>query len=121
MDYIINPMIFYWFNVLHVLNIISIVLAVISGIILAISIVVYFDNVSTYGATMVTLKLLRRLIWIFLPICIVSLLLCIFIPSRTVMFEMLVAKMATKENINLTVDSLKSVIDYIIESINSLK
>lgn len=47
--------------------------------------------------------------------------LAVFIPSEETLITMMVAKYATYENVGLTVDALKGAVDYIIQSIQSLK
>lgn len=47
--------------------------------------------------------------------------LAVFIPNQETLITMMVAKYATYENVGLTVDALQSAVDYIIQSIQSLR
>ena len=51
----------------------------------------------------------------------VCLVLTIFVPSKSTMIEMMIAKYATYENADWTVESLKSVVDYIVEAFKAVK
>ena len=120
MDYIINPMWIYWANVLGDLKLICCILAVLSGIAAAIAIGVMLCN-KQYGENDDDYKTGRACTRIFLPLFIVTSIVAVFAPSTKVLVEMLVAKLATKQNIELTAESLKQIVDYIAETIKSLK
>lgn len=135
MDYIINPKIFYWMNVLDNFKItIGILIAALSIAIISDVIVIvvnYFEGRdykdckdedgnptdSDWRNFLLALKILKCIA----PIFVVLVLLVIFIPSKEAMIEMLIAKFATVENVNGSIDALKSVVDYIVEAIGSLK
>lgn len=51
----------------------------------------------------------------------VFLLLSVFVPSKETLLSMMVAKFATYENAELTVDAIKDAVDYIVAAIASLK
>ena len=51
---------------------------------------------------------------------IISFSLAVFIPSSQMMIGMLVAKYATYENVDLTVEGVKSIIDYITQALQTL-
>lgn len=135
MEYIVNPKIFYWMNVLDNFKItIGILIAALSIAIISDVIVIvvnYFEGRdykdckdedgnptdSDWRNFLLALKILKCIA----PILVVLVLLVIFIPSKEAMIEMLIAKFATVENVNGSIDALKSVVDYIVEAIGSLK
>lgn len=120
MDYIINPMWIYWANVLGDLKIICTILAVFAGIAVIIGVVVLATN-EEYGENDEDYIAGRTMLRISLPVFIICLLVAVFAPSTKVLIEMLVAKLATKQNIELTTESLKQIVDYIAETIKSIK
>lgn len=135
MEYIVNPKIFYWINVLDNFKIAIGILIVALSIAIISDVVVMVVNYcegrdykdckdedgnftdSDWRNFLFTLKILKCIA----PILVVLVLLVIFIPSKEAMIEMLIAKFATVENVNGSIDALKSVVDYIVESIGSLK
>lgn len=120
MTYIINPSWVYWLNVLNTAHIIVDIIAVLSGMGSAALIfglmLMYDDYVGTDTYTQ-----LWRAAKILSIIFIITLLGAIFIPSYETMLTMKIAELATKENVSLTVQQLKEIVDYIIEAIKSLK
>jgi len=44
----------------------------------------------------------------------------IFIPGKTTSVEMLIAKTATFDNVNLSVQQIKDVVDYIVQAIKTI-
>ena len=51
---------------------------------------------------------------------LVAIIASIFIPGRTTNIEMLIAKTATFENVNWTVQQVKEVVDYIVQAIKTI-
>lgn len=113
MNYIINPSWFYWANVLTALNIVCYVLAIISGIILAIVII---------GSTIdLCFDDFKKMAVICAIVFTISVLGAIFIPTEETMLKIMIAKYATKENLNITVDGIKSAVDYIVNAMKEIK
>jgi hypothetical protein len=54
-------------------------------------------------------------------VSVISIIAAIFIPSREALIEMQVAKFVTYENAELSIDAVKSIIDYIINAVQNLK
>lgn len=123
MNYIINPMWFYWINVadgLHtgfgvaavLLGLAEIVMAVIAGL--------SYSMGKDYGPNDPDLKTAKALIK---PIIICGIILAVFlvavafIPSKNTLIEMQVARFATYENAEWTVETVKSAVDYIVDAI----
>ena len=127
MNYIVNPMWFYWIDVLSNLDIACFVFFVVGLIICIISAIIGFvlktnnehfgENDEDYKAGCMYLKISKKL----LPLVIVSLLLTVFIPEKKTLIEILVAKTATIENCELTLDGIKSVVDYIVIKMTEIK
>lgn len=53
-------------------------------------------------------------------ICIFGTVFTVFVPSKETMIEMAVAKNITEKNVELAKDTVKSMIDYTIESVTKL-
>ncbi len=137
MNYVINPAVFYWINVFGILQTVC---AVFGGVLLATGIgtcIGYFYNRDdtterVYDAkkgdyvyvpdedkvVMVhdLLKLTKICFIIGLILCIAS----IFIPGKVASVEMLIAHTATFDNVNMTIDGIKELIDYIVNAIKSV-
>ena len=113
MNYIVNPNWFYWVNVLTDLNIVCFVPAIISGIILAIIVI---------GSTIdLCFDDFKKLVVICAIIFAISVLGAIFIPTEETMLKIMIAKYVTKENLNMTVDGIKSAVDYIVNAMKEIK
>ncbi len=127
MDYIINPMWFYWLSVADGLKTFFIAATVILGascIVLFIVACVYKSFGSGYSEDdedNVKAKIYFRTVKLLIIVTSVCAVVSIFIPSRNTLIEMQVAKFATYENAEWTIDTIKSAVDYIVQSINSLK
>lgn len=115
MTYIINPMWFYWVNVIDNVIVALQVVSFLSGITLAgcifLALITDYDEVK---------KNMISIIKLIVPILAISVLGIILIPTSDVLIEMQVAKFATVENAQWTLDAIKSAVDYIIQAISSL-
>lgn len=120
MEYIIQPSWVYWISVLDALKTIAIIGLIFSVIGLIIGICEYGCN-AEYGPEDHDVIMGKRIIKITAPLTIILGLGAIFIPSERTLIKMMVMQLATKENVDITVEGLKSVTDYIIEAIKSLK
>lgn len=127
MTYIIDPRWFYWVNTLETLKTVLYVLTAFSGIVTVAATINatinlidnkrYGPDDKDYQQAIGTLKIIKKVVFVI----IILLLACVFIPGKTTLIEMQVAKMATIENAEWTVESLKQVVDYIVESMAKLK
>lgn len=128
MNYIINPSWFYWLGVVESMRYFMIAAFIISiaAIIVAIIIVPVdmrmirdFPDMSDDERKSVRFftKVLKAAIWAL----VISGLILLFVPSKETLIEMMIAKQATYENANWTLDALKSAVDYVIQAIQSLK
>lgn len=112
MTYIINPMWFYW---MHVLENARVVL----GVAIVSCIVAAAISAGLWADECISGQKLKTLETTFLIIIAVCCLLFPFLPSKETMIEMMVAKYATVENAEMTVEAIKNLIDYIIEAVKS--
>lgn len=117
--YIINPMTFYWLSVLDALRGAFLVVSILGGAASIIMPIIYFAEGRFWDED--GEKKFKTAFAIIFPIFFASVLCVIFIPSKQTMIEMLVAKFATTENAEWTVDALKSAVDYIVEAMKSVK
>lgn len=118
MNYIINPSWFYWLNVIEASKVILVaimVVSAISGIVTAP--LCSIDDLVSDKEKKRLMKIAKISITTFL-VCTIAF---IFIPSKQTLIEMQVAKFATYENAEWTLDTVKSAVNYIIEAIKSIK
>ena len=115
MNYIINPMWFYWINVADTLRLvvsIAFFISVAAALVAAIIAVVNSDWKED-GEYQLSVKVFKRMIILFVILCVVL----VFLPSKNTLIEMQIARYATQENAELTIDVIKSAVDYIIQAI----
>lgn len=127
-NYIINPSWFYWIDVVDGLSFAVSFVVVLLGIMVATISIIYgvncrmineYPNLSDNEKRInPQLKRIMPILWI---VWITSVIALIFIPSKDTLITMIVAKYATYENAGLTVDALKSAVDYVVQAIQSLK
>lgn len=113
MNYIINPYIFYWIGVCATLNDIFTFISAA----LVVCIPMYILWCALEGTIGNRKRSVKKLLCLTAAVIMIS----TFIPSEDTMIKILIAKTVTAENIGLTVDSIKSAADYIVQAINSLK
>ena len=120
-NYIIDPSWFYWIGIVHAAKIVFIALAVIVGAILLYNGVNMLENHELYGKDDSDFKKYKRYTIISGAAFIVALLGVIFIPSKNTLIMMQIAKYATYENAEWTVETIRSAVDYIVKAVNSIK
>lgn len=135
MNYIVNPNWFYWLQLLsNIRGIVIAISALISiGLIVAIvaSVVNYVcgyeyrnkidENGKPYDPDWCNYLLAKKFVKILFPITIVFLIISIFIPSKETLISMMIVKYATKENLSMTVEGIKSAVDYIVNAMKEIK
>ena len=113
-DYIINPMWFYWLQVVDGIQGIFFVVAVLSAIVLIvcgiITLALYVDDCFEDE-----LKKIAKCLRPTLLILAVSMLLVVFIPSKKTLIEMEVAKHATYSNVESIKEQITDAADYILD------
>lgn len=113
MNYIVDPSWVYWMNVADAIKCVVLVVGGTFGLISIIAIPI------TLGCN--DWEDVRKWAIPFIVSAAVLLLAGVFIPSKKTMITMKVAELATKENITLTAQQLKEIVDYIINAIKELK
>ena len=124
-NFIIDPQVFYWINVLGIMQTVLAIFGAIN-ICVAIGFIIAWvynhvqytaydceDN-KEYAAICKKISIITGLIGTIMIV------LSIFIPGKTTSIEMLVAKTATFDNVNWTVQQVKEVVDYIVKALQSV-
>lgn len=115
MTYMISPMWFYWISVINNVIVAFQLVAFISGIALLCCILfIIFTECEEEKKNFISI------IKLIVPVFVISVLGIILIPTREVLIEMQVAKFATTENAQWTLDAIKSAVDYIIQAIGQM-
>ena len=121
-EYIIDPK---WFYFVDMLNDLECAICVITGvltvgilIILIIASTKIFDGWSDEDRDLWK-KLAKKAIRLsVIPICMIFII--VLIPSKETMYEMMMAKYITHENISFSVEAIKSAVDYIVEALKAV-
>lgn len=128
MNYIINPAWFYWLSVADSFRSI-----LITGLVICLSLIVICGIASSAAIAAVNdwpnisegerkrfpiYNTIFKVAIIASPFFAIAI---IFAPSKSTLIEMMVAKFATYENANWTLETIKSAVNYIIDAINSMK
>ena len=116
--YIINPAWFYWVNIA---NAGRAVLSISSVILLLLTSICFFMLADDMLFDEEDRARVKKAIGRGFVVGIFCLIAAIFIPSKETLIEMQVAKYATWENAEWTVDAVKDAVDYIVNAIGSLK
>jgi hypothetical protein len=119
MDYVVNPWIFYVINLLNNIACGTIALFV-AFLILGCGLILILAWIADEGSSkedkQVVIKWLKRVV---IAEVIIGLIMCIT-PSKETMYQMLVAKLATYDNLQLAGNTIQEAFDYIINSISTL-
>ena len=128
MNYVVNPMLFYWSSVSDALKAFSIAATVAIGIVCLVCLGIGFFGIiegldygggqdsDEYKAGVKLLNWARKCI---VPL-VVLLIFSVFIPSEKTIFKMMVANVATYENIDLTADTIEDAFDHVIDKLVEL-
>lgn len=123
-NYIISPSVFYWMNVLAGMQTFFMVVGSIfasAGLILMILwFVDIFDRFSQDKDDIRVIKSKRKWMIVCYALATVFIIAWMFIPTKDTSIEMLVARTATFENVDWTVQQVKEVIDYIIKALKEV-
>lgn len=118
MSYIVDPSWVYWVSVLEGLGILFCIIGGVALIaLLIIGPITVFDAYDPQEHWQKHKK--TYILWGCVGLFI--LLLGILTPSRETLIKMKIAELATKENIQLTAEQLKEIVDYIINALKELK
>ena len=140
-NYIIDPAVFYWINVLKYMQT---ALAVIGGFMLAGFIVLfcaymyrnygltepkkpderneyemrrYQEKLDDYKNDLKEVQTIRKYMFVTLIVGALMILISIFIPDKQTSVEMLVARTVTFDNVDWTVQQVKEIVDYIVSAL----
>lgn len=120
-NYVINPQVFYWINVLSILQtVFAIIGGVLASAFICLVIAWVYNAVEMkrgYERNAFYMKVFKTWAIVTGIIGFVLITAAIFIPGRTTSIEMLIAKTATFDNVNWTVQQVKDMVDYIITAI----
>jgi len=115
MEHVINPSWFYW------LNVVDAVRGVACGYICLFAIVAIVTLLMAWLEDISYRDIKPKKTIVFLSITfVVTVLVLVFVPSKETMIEIQVARLATYDNVAMTVDGIKSVADYIVNAIKSI-
>ena len=144
MNYIINPSVFYWMNVLAIAQTVfgifgGFMFITGTGLLVFYALSVndlekptepkdkhsfeysrYESDLEKYNYQLKKLKTTKRWMIPLLVISSILIIAAIFIPGKTASVEMLVAKTATFENVDWSVAQIKEIIDYITNALKSV-
>lgn len=118
---IVNPWIFYWLNVVNCLNTLSWIgliggCVALFGVCMAISVMYDCSCREEDEKAIANLKKWPKRIIVLIGI---SLIVCIFVPDKEVLEQMVISSYITPANIETGKEEVKEMIDYIFEKINS--
>lgn len=124
MNYIVNPMWFYWINVLNNISFILALVIIVLFLVLSIStpIVIYnYNEYLEYFNNDKTKESYYKKVfkWIkcgFISL-IISSIVIIVIPSEETIYKMMIAKYATSDNVEMVLEKITEGVDYIFDKI----
>lgn len=117
MNYIVNPSWVYWMNISDVMKMLCFIIGGVGMVAMIIAVPICVADACDDDDYATIRK------WA-IPIASISITLIlagVFIPSKETLITMKVAELATKENITLTAQQLKEIVDYIINALKELK
>lgn len=128
MTHVINPMLFYWCSVRDTVKALAIIVAI---MLIVVCLVFLFIGAFHIGETLnygggensngykVGVKFLNWARKCSIPLAI-ALVLFAFIPSEKTLYKMMVANIATYENIDLTAGTIEDAFDHVIDKLIEL-
>lgn len=117
MQPIINPMFFYWINVIGGLNVFFVCMTalMITGIFGAL----IARSCYSIDLEPTNVNNCKRIIKYLIAPTIIFAFLSIFTPNKNTLIQMTIANYVTSDNINVVKGEIKDTIDYIIDRVNS--
>jgi predicted PurR-regulated permease PerM len=122
-NYIIAPQVFYWINTLSIMRT---VLEIFGGVCIAAFIGLLCGWIYNACEAQICeynqfyMKVCKKWAIITGILGLIMIVLGIFIPSKATSIEMLVAKTATFNNVDWTIQQVKEVVDYIVQAIKTI-
>lgn len=120
-NYIIDPAWIYWANICEAVKTMFIVIAVLSASVLVALLIATVADELVFDDVDADYAKIKKLIRFVIPVTLLSTAAAIFIPDATTLIEMKVTELVTRNSIELSGDAIKSVVDYIVDAIKSLK
>lgn len=121
MNYIIDPAWFYWMQLASGMKVVSGIFLGFSCVLFLVLFIVLLTNLDFCDYEDDDTKRYMKWVKRCAVLCIVLAIVTAAIPSKDTLIEMQIAKYATVENANWTLETIKSAVDYIIEAINGMK
>lgn len=117
MNYIVDPSWVYWMNISDVMKVMCLIIGGVGIIAMIIGVPVCLSEAFDED----DYTKIRKWAIPIASVSIIFILAGVFIPSKETIITMKVAELATKENITLTAQQLKEIVDYIINALKELK
>ena len=121
MTYIIHPSWFYFLHLVSGIRALSFVALILLGITTIVFFAFFAVCFADYGMddedTQKFFKAFKKLLVALVFVVIVN----IVVPSKETLIEMQVARYATVENAEWTLETIRAAVDYVVEAIKSLK
>lgn len=111
---IIDPMIFYWMDVLSKVQALPITLAFLSLISTCVAGMAY---VAYSNEQHIIYKVGKRLSCVFIFLFLISLPLSFFMPDKDTMYKMMIAKQITPHNLQISGDTVDKALDKITDKV----
>lgn len=110
--YIINPMWFYWIGIADAIKCTMCIIAALLLVIAGTCFDIFIDEEP---------KLCKKIIPKIAVAGMTCLIIALFVPSKETLIEMQIAKYATWENAEWTINAIKDAVDYIVDAIGSIR
>lgn len=120
MNYIIHPAIFYLISVANSIKMAGIVFGFLLVVCIIVYIIIYFVTIDD-EEYQEPLKKHKNIVYILVIGAAICLCIGLLLPSKETSYAMLVAKIANKENLTMTQQTIKEIVDYIVQSFNLIK
>jgi len=117
-EYIVNPMMFYWMQVSDELRGLLFIFGILLGIALITSTIITIVNCE-YNDDEQNRRS-KKLIKTFAISTVICVMVGVFVPAKETLIEMSIAKMATVENAQIAIETIKEAADYVFEKIDGL-
>lgn len=133
-NYIIDPSVFYWISALGAIKVLACIIGSILLLGSTVAFIAYLYNKTesisykmeyhgkedTSNAYKLYAKMSAKVAILTFIFGAIILIVGIFAPDKSTSVEMLVARTATFDNVNWTIEQIKEIIDYIINTIKSI-
>lgn len=119
-DYIINPMWFYWLNVIDTLKYVLCSVGAVFALISVVLFIIFIASAWAEDELESSMPFVKK----FIPVVIISfslVMISVFIPSKTTMIEMELARHVTYTNAENAKEDIREIVDYIIEKAKETK